>query len=200
MDADGYHGTLLSLLNPYGILTGLLFLTLFIVHGSLWLSYRAAGDLGERSAALAGRAWYGLASIFLVFVVASGFSTGLYGNYLAAPAWLIVPAAAAAAVACIKVFSLRGEFVKAFSSSCAAIVFIVFSGIIGLYPNLIPSSIDPAYSLTLSNSASSPYTLRIMTVVAAVFVPVVVAYQVWLYRIFSQSISTEDVRQDPDAY
>ena len=77
---------------------------------------------------------------------------------------------------------------------------IVFTGVIGLYPNLIPSSMDQAYSLTIFNSSSSIYTLRIMTVVALIFVPVVIAYQIWIYRIFRHKVSTEDIAHDREAY
>jgi cytochrome d ubiquinol oxidase subunit II len=61
---------------------------------------------------------------------------------------------------------------------------------VGLYPNLIPSSLDPAFSLTAFNSSSSIYTLRIMTVVALIFVPIVIAYQVWVYRVFRHGVTT----------
>jgi cytochrome d ubiquinol oxidase subunit II len=72
----------------------------------------------------------------------------------------------------------------AFLSSCATIVFTVFTGIVGLFPNLIRSRLDPDYSLTIFNAASSALTLKVMTVVALILVPVVIAYQAWVYRVF----------------
>ena len=77
---------------------------------------------------------------------------------------------------------------------------VTFTGIIGLYPNLLPSNIDPQYSLTIFNSSSSPYTLKIMTIVALLFVPVVIAYQIWMYRIFRQRVSPDDVLKDTESY
>jgi cytochrome d ubiquinol oxidase subunit II len=77
---------------------------------------------------------------------------------------------------------------------------VTFTGIIGLYPNLIPSNIDPQYSLTIFNSSSSPYTLRIMTIVALLFVPVVIAYQIWIYRIFRHSVSPSEILKDEESY
>ena len=67
---------------------------------------------------------------------------------------------------------------------------VTLTGIVGLYPNLVPSSLDPAFSLTAFNSSSSIYTLRIMTVVAVIFVPIVIAYQAWVYRVFRHGVTT----------
>lgn len=156
---------------------------LFLEHGALWLSYRAGGGVGERSARLAGGLWYLLLAVAVAFLVYTGFATELYVNYLNYPAWFVVPAVAVLALLGIKLFSARGRYLKAFLSSCVTILMVTFTGIVGLYPNLIPSSIDPAYSLTAFNSSSSTYTLKIMTVVALIFVPVVIAYQIWIYRI-----------------
>lgn len=70
---------------------------------------------------------------------------------------------------------------------------VVATGVIGLYPNMIPSSIDPAANLTIYNSSSTNYTLQIMTVVALIFVPIVIAYQLWIYRIFREETGGEDI-------
>jgi cytochrome d ubiquinol oxidase subunit II len=77
---------------------------------------------------------------------------------------------------------------------------VVFTGVIGLFPNLIPSSLDPAFSLTIYNSSSSPYTLKIMTVVAVIFVPIIIAYKIWVYRIFRSRISMDDVVKERETY
>jgi cytochrome d ubiquinol oxidase subunit II len=77
---------------------------------------------------------------------------------------------------------------------------VTLTGVVGLYPNLIPSNIDPAYSLTIFNSSSSPYTLKIMTVVALIFVPVVIAYQIWSYRVFRHKVTPEDMLDEKESY
>jgi cytochrome d ubiquinol oxidase subunit II len=200
MDAGGYHGSLLSLLNPYGLLSGALFVLLFLQHGSLWLALKTGGAISERAAAFANRVWYALLAVAVLFLVATYFFTGLYGNYLETYIWFIVPLIAVIALLGIKVFAASGRYLGAFFSSCATIVTVVFTGVIGLYPNLIPSSIDPAYSLTIFNSSSSIYTLKIMTAVALLFVPIVIGYQIWLYRIFRHRVTTEQILQDEDAY
>ena len=80
----------------------------------------------------------------------------------------------------------------AFFSSCALIVLVVATGLVGLFPNLIPSSLDPAASLTIFNSSSGPYTLRLMSIVAAIFVPIVIVYQVLVYRFFRAKMAPGD--------
>lgn len=186
MDAQGYHGSLLMLLNQYGILTGALFVLMFLVHGALWLSMRTEGGISRKAAGVAGRLWYPLLAATLLFLIDTAFATNLYANYLRYPALLILPLAAAISLLAIKLFQLKERHAKAFYASLAFILTLVLTGVGGLYPELIPSSIDPAYGLNINNSSSSVYTLRIMTIVAVLFVPVVIAYQAWVYRVFGR--------------
>lgn len=200
MDAAGYHGSLLKLLNPYGLLTGLLFVALFAVHGALYAAVKTGGELSERSAAMAKKLWPGLLAVAVTFLGYTGFATKLYDNYFSHPALLIVPLLAVAALLGIRVFAAKGRMLQAFASSCLTIVLVVATGVIGLFPNLIPSSLDPAASLTIFNSSSSPYTLKIMTVVALIFVPIVISYKIWVYRIFRAPLTVEEVVGDKQAY
>ena len=85
MDAAGYHGSLLTLLNPYGLLTGVLFVLLFAVHGSLYAAVKTRGELSARSAAMATRLWPALLVTAVVFLGYSKFATNLYGNYFSSP-------------------------------------------------------------------------------------------------------------------
>jgi len=183
-DAQGYHGTFLSLLNPYGLLTGLLFVALFSVQGALWIGLKTEGELGRRAVKTAGALWYALAILAVAFLAASYFATDLAANYLRHPVWLIVPVLAVAGLAAVKIWAGREKANLAFAASSATVVLTTFTGIVGLFPNLIPSRSDPVSSLTAFNSSSSPTTLTVMTVAALVFVPVVIAYQVWVYRVF----------------
>jgi len=200
MDANGYHGTLFTLLNPYGILTGLLFVLLFIVHGTLWLTVKTNGELSKRASSVTDKTWYALLVVAVLFLIYTAFATNLYKNYLDNPVWFAIPAAAVLALLGIKIFAVKGAYLKAFYSSCLTILTVTFTGVIGLYPNLIPSSIDKNYSLTIFNSSSSPYTLKIMTVVAVLFVPVVIAYQIWVYRVFRNKITVSEVLEDKESY
>lgn len=200
IDAEGYHGTLFTLLNPYGLLTGILFVLLFVQHGALWLAVKTAGELSGRAGILANKVWFMLLGVAAAFLGATYFATNLYANYLANPVWFIVPAVAVLALLGIKLFAAAGAYLKAFYASCVTIVTVVFTGVIGLFPNLIPSNINPAYSLTIFNSSSSTYTLKIMTVVALLFVPVVIAYQIWIYRIFRHRVNADEIMADKEAY
>lgn len=195
-----YDGNLLSLLNPYGLLTGVLFVLLFAVHGSLYASIKTDGDLSARADAMANRLWFPLLAVAVAFLGYTYPATKLYDNYLKAPVLLIVPLVAVASLLLIKVFASRGKLHKAFIFSSLSIVFVCFTGVTGLFPNLIPSSLDAASNLTIYNSSSSLYTLRIMTVVAFIFVPVVILYKIWVYRIFRARVTSKDVLDDPHSY
>lgn len=200
MDAAGYHGSLISLLNPYGLVTGLLFVMLFMVHGALYLTVKTTGDLSRSAHNAANKAWPVLLVVAVTFLAFTSFATKLYDNYLANPILLAVPAIAVLALLMIRVFSAQGKTLAAFAASCVTILTVVGTGVVGLFPNLIPSSLDPQYSLTIFNSSSSPYTLKIMTVVAFIFVPIVIAYKIWVYRVFRAPVTAEDVAGNKQAY
>jgi cytochrome bd ubiquinol oxidase subunit II len=184
ISAGGYRGSFGMLFNPYGLLTAVLFICLFLHHGALWLALKTGGALSERSGKLAGRLWYLVLAVAAGFLVLTGFATRLYDNFFSRPGWLLVPVAAVASVLAVKILHSRGRLLGAFLASCALILLVVATGLVGLFPNLIPSSLDPAASLTIFNSSSGPYTLRLMSVVAAVFVPIVILYQILVYRFF----------------
>lgn len=200
MDAAGYHGGLLSLLNPYGILTGLLFVLLFAVHGALYAAVKTTGELSARAFNLAKMLWIPLLIIAVVFLGYTAYATKLYDNYLKLPVLFIAPGIAVIALVAVQLFMIKNAALKAFTASCFTIVFVVVTGVAGLFPNLIPSSLDPAYSLTIFNSSSSQYTLTIMTVVALVFVPIVILYKIWVYRIFRAPVTEKDVLENSEAY
>jgi cytochrome bd ubiquinol oxidase subunit II len=138
--------------------------------------------------------------VAVAFLVLTAFATNLYTNYLQNPVLFIAPSAAVLALLGIKLFALKQKYLSAFYSSCLTILAVTFTGVIGLYPNLIPSNIDKNYSLTIFNSSSSPYTLKIMTVVALIFVPVVIAYQIWIYTIFRKKMTVEEVLREKESY
>jgi len=194
--ADGYHGTLLSLLNPYGLCGGALFLLLFAVHGALWLGVKTEGELRGQAVSAARKLWPPLLIVAVIFLIASWFNTPLYRNYLTHPVlWLVVLMTVAALLA-QRVWLEQGKAWSAWAASAVTIAGATFFGVIGLYPNMFPSRLDPAASLTAFNASSSPMTLTIMLVVAAIFVPIVLAYQVWTYRTFAHRLSADDLAAD----
>ena len=187
------HGNLLTLLNPYGLLGGVLFVMLFAVHGSLWLAIKASGELGGRGAAMAARLWPALLVVAVAFLVATWFATDLYANIGRWPLLAIFPLLAVAGLLGTRVFLAQKAYWKAWGASAATIAGATAFGVAGLYPRLLPSSLDPAATLTAFNSASSHLTLSIMLGVALVFVPIVLLYQLWVYRTFSFPISVADL-------
>jgi cytochrome bd ubiquinol oxidase subunit II len=191
-DAAGNHGTFLALLNPYSLLTGLFFVVLFLVHGALWLAMKIGGDFGAKALRTANGLWFVLFVSAAAFFVLTPFSTELGANYLRHPAWLAVPVLALLALVEVKLHAAKKQAGRAFGASCALIVLVMATGLVGLYPNLLPSRLDPARSLTIFNASSSPYTLRIMTIVVLVFVPVVIGYQLWVYKVFRGKIAVEE--------
>jgi len=200
IDGEGiFHGNLLTLLNPYGLLGGVLFVLLFLVHGALWLAIKAEGPLERRAAKAAAGIWLVLLVVAVAFLVATWFATNLYSNYLSYPVLLIIPLVTVLALLVIRLFIGQSAFWKAWVSSCLTIVGATLFGVVGLYPNLLPSSLNPDYSLTIYNSSSSPLTLKIMLGVALTFVPIVIAYQVWSYYVFRDKVTKEDLASE-EAY
>lgn len=196
IDAAGYQGSFFSLLNPYGLLTGVLFVVLFLQHGALYVAVKTTGTVADRGAALAGKLWPVVLVVAATFLVATNFATKLFANYFNHPALFLIPLLAVAALILVKVKLVQDNRLLAFSASCATILLVMTTGLVGLFPNLIPSNLDTAYSLTIYNSSSSPYTLKIMTVVAFIFVPIVIAYKIWVYRIFRDPVTPEEAIND----
>jgi cytochrome d ubiquinol oxidase subunit II len=135
-----------------------------------------------------------------VFLVLTGFATKLYDNYLARPYWIVVPLLAVAALFGVRIARSRGRSLGAFVASCATIVLVIATGLIGLFPNLIPSSLDPGSSLTIYNSSSGPYTLRLMSIVAAIFIPIVIVYQFLVFRFFRAKVTRTQVAEGAEGY
>lgn len=187
LDADHeFTGTLFTLLNLYGLLGGLATLLLFALHGAVFLSLKTSGDVRARARGLAHR--LGL----LTVVVGGGF---LLWTFLAhGSAWTIVPVlitAAALVTALLAIHHVREGW--AFLLTATAIVGVTVTLFGSLYPYVLPSSTDPANSLNTVNAASTPYTLTIMTWVAVVFTPIVVAYQAWTFWVFRKRIGGTDI-------
>jgi cytochrome d ubiquinol oxidase subunit II len=194
IDAEGvYQGTILTLLNPYGILGGALFILLFALHGCIWLAIKADGDVCKRAIKTAKILWPFVTLTGFVFLIATGFATNVYSNYLKYPYLFIILFAILFGFMLIWVFIQRHNWWKAWFSSSLTIASIVFFGLTGIYPKLLPSSINNAYSMTIQNSASSPLTLKIMLGVVIIFIPIVIAYQTWVYYTFKDKITEKDL-------
>ncbi|MDK2954876.1 MAG: cytochrome bd ubiquinol oxidase subunit [Desulfovibrionales bacterium] len=200
LDAQGVNqGGFFSLLNPYGLLGGVLFVLLFAVHGCLWLGIKSGGALQGRADRMAARLWPVLAVVVVLFLAYTSAATQLFGNYLNNPALFLILAGAVAGLVFQRSWMGTARRWAAWGASALMIVCVTMFGVIGLYPAIIPSSLDPGASLTIYNASSSPLTLKIMLGVALVFVPIVLLYQAWVYKTFSHRITDEDLRSE-EAY
>lgn len=191
IDSNGiYHGTIFTLLNPYGILGGILFLFCFAMHGCNWIAFKTNGELQERAERLSKIFWAITLVTAGIFMFVSFGKTNLWNNYIKYPVLLIVPAFSLFSFMLVPVLLSVKKHLEAFLFSCLGILGFSSWCFIGLFPNLLPSSLNPLWSLTIYNSSSSLLTLKIMTIVAIIFVPVVLGYTFWTYKIFSYRIST----------
>jgi cytochrome d ubiquinol oxidase subunit II len=197
LDENGiFQGNFLSLLNPYGLAGGVLFVLLFAMHGALWLAIKSDGDLQRRAGDLARKLWPVLVVLIGAFVVLTVVYTKLLNNYLTNPLLLVLLAVPVLALLLLRQQIGREDWWFAWGLSAAMIAGLTLFGVVGLYPALLPSSINPEYSITIANAASSTLTLSIMLGVALVFVPIVAAYQFWLYRTFSHKVTEKELGHD----
>ncbi|HCU68119.1 MAG TPA: cytochrome d ubiquinol oxidase subunit II [Desulfomicrobium sp.] len=197
LDENGvFQGNLLTLLNPYGLAGGVLFVLLFAMHGALWLTIKSEGDLQRRAANLARKLWPVLVVLIGAFVVLTVVYTNLLANYLTNPLLLVLLVAPVLALLLLRQQIGKEDWWFAWGLSAAMITGLTLFGVVGLYPALLPSSINPDYSITIANAASSTLTLSIMLGVALVFVPIVAAYQFWLYRTFSHKVTEKELGHD----
>ena len=187
--AGNYVGSFGSLLNPYALLCALTFLTVFVTHGAIFLALKTSGDIRARARRLAGRT--GIVAI----AVAAGFLAWTEvvrsGTIMGASVALSVVAAGALAFGVVAARADREG--TAFAGTAVAIAAATATVFTALYPDVLPSTINSAYSLTVHNASSTPKTLAVMTVVAAIFLPFVLAYQAWTYWVFRKRISTADI-------
>ncbi len=138
--------------------------------------------------------WPVLLVVAVIFLVVSWFDTSLYLNYLKNPALFLVIFIAVAALLGIKIFRVKKYYFKAWFSSALAILACTFFGLIGIFPNMFPSRMDPASSLTAFNASSSPLTLKIMLTVVIIFIPIAIGYQAWAYNLFKGKITSEEMK------
>ena len=200
VDAQGvYHGNLLMLLNPYGLAGGVFFVCMFVLHGSLWLAIKSTGQLQTRAIATATFCWPIMLILLAAFLVLTAIYTMLYVNYLAMPALFALPVLALAGLVGLRVMLNAGKLWLAWACSALFIIGVTFFGVMGMFPGMIISSLDPAATITAFNGSSSQLTLKIMLGVALVMVPIVLLYQFWMYRLFSKPVTPQDL-QDEHAY
>lgn len=189
IDADKeYIGGVLDLLNPYALLGGVVTLTLFTFHGTVFVGLKTVGEIRERARKLALRLGAVTAVAALGFLLWTQVDHGRTAGAVLLAVAVLALLAALGAVA-------KGREGWAFALSGLTIVASVAMLFVSLFPDVMPSTLDPAWSLTAANSASSPYTLKIMTWCAGIATPVVLLYQGWTYWVFRKRIGTHHIAE-----
>ncbi|MEI6177061.1 MAG: cytochrome d ubiquinol oxidase subunit II [Verrucomicrobiota bacterium] len=186
IDARGeFAGTFLGLLHPYALLMGVTTVTLFMMHGAIYLHMKTEGTLQATV-----REWINpLIIAFIVCFSLTTLATLLYVPRMTAilraqPALFGVVVLLVLAVANLPREIHRGHDAGAFLSSCATMLLLMGLFGLGMFPHMVYSVPDPEHSLTAYNAASTEKTLKIMTIVAAIGVPIVLTYTVTVYYIF----------------
>jgi cytochrome bd ubiquinol oxidase subunit II len=184
-----YAGGFFNLLNPYALLGGLSAVIAFMLHGAIFLSLKTTGELYEKSHRMASRLWLPTVLVLVVFVVFTYFQTDILTKLGVNPG--PVPVLAAVTVLAAAWFLKQKRDGWAFAMTATGIAASITSLFLILYPRVMISSLNPDWSLTIYNASSSPYTLQVMTIVAVIFIPVVLAYQAWSYWVFRKRIETK---------
>jgi cytochrome d ubiquinol oxidase subunit II len=183
--AGVYTGNLLNLLNWYALLGGLVTFSLFALHGAIFVSLKTSGEMSARARALAVKVAAVAVLAAAVFLAVTQVSHG--------KAWTDVTAAAAAVALLGGVAAaIRGREGWAFAGTAVTLALAVATLFGDLYPKVLPSTTNAAYSLTVTNAASGHYTLTVMTWVALIFTPFVLAYQGWTYWVFRGRLTRAD--------
>jgi cytochrome bd ubiquinol oxidase subunit II len=180
--AHVYTGNLLTLLNWYGLLGGLVTLSLFTLHGAVFLALRTTGELSRRARRTAARTALAAVPLAAVFLAVTQYGHGR-------PATDVTAAVAAVALIGGAAAAVRGREGWAFTGTALTLVLTVATLFGDLWPNVMPSSTSAAYSLTVANASSAHYTLVVMSWVALLFTPVVLAYQAWSYWVFRKRLA-----------
>ncbi len=185
-----YVGDFFTLLNPYALLGGLTTLALFVTHGAVFLGLKMTGSVRTRANRLGGQAGLVTALLAVAFLGWTQLVRGDTGS-------LVVSALAAVSLVGALVANRLGREGWAFIGTAATIAFAVVALFTALFPDVLPSTIDAANSLTTTNASSTQYTLTIMTVVAVIFTPIVLVYQGWTYWVFRRRVTVDAVPTDP---
>lgn len=217
-----YDGTFFGLLNPFALLAGVVSLSMVITHGSAWLNLKTEGKVQARArrigslSAVVTVIAYGLAGLWLAYgiagyqftapVVANGpsnplltdvaRSAGWFAAYHTRPWIAIAPTAGIAGALLASLGLAKGWEIASFAFSKLSIIGIISSVGLTMFPFILPSSIDPKSSLTVWDASSSQLTLFVMLVMAVIFVPIILAYTAWVYKVLWGKVTEDYVTKE----
>jgi cytochrome d ubiquinol oxidase subunit II len=190
IDADKlYTGGFFNLLNPYALVVGLMAVAICVLHGAIFLENKTAGELRAASHKTAVRAWPITLILVVAAVIGTYLSTDIVTQLGVNPG--MVPLIGLGTLLLVGYLLRIKKTGWAFIMTSVTILFTMATYFLVLFPNVMVSSTDPAYNLTIYNASSTPYTLQVMTIVALIFVPIVLIYQGWSFYIFRARVTEE---------
>ncbi len=193
IDENGvYSGSFLAFFNPYAIVIGITVVSLFMMHGAIYLLMKTEGDLHDYL-----RKWVNRTIAFFItcYVVTTIYTLLAKGHMLEkmlnSPVLFIFPLLTLFAIVNIPIQVNRGNDGYGFTSSCLSIALLLLLFVLGTFPNMVRSTIDPVNSLTMYNTASSMLTLKILLLIVLIGIPFILAYGYYLYRTFRGKVNLE---------
>ncbi len=194
IDANmNYTGDFFTLLSPYTLLGGVYALALVALHGAVFLSLKTEGEIAERARTTAFRLWAPAVALMVAMLIASYLATDMFTKLGVNPG--VIPITGGAALLASGWFIRNRHDGWAFLSTGVTIAVAIITIFMTLFPRVMVSSLNPEWSLTIYSASSSDYTLSVMSVVALVFVPIVLLYQAWTYWVFRERISRQSIQQ-----
>lgn len=182
-----FTGNLFTLLNPYGLLGGVTTVSIFLLHGANFLGLKLEGKLRERVNNFARKLWLAASVLYIALGIFT-YAAGFWARGMVNPG--IIPIAAVVVLLAAGYFVNRRMEGWSFILVALNIVLTQVTFFTMTFPNVMLSTTNPDWSLTIYNASSSQYTLTVMSVVALIFVPIILVYQGWSYYIFRKRIST----------
>jgi cytochrome bd ubiquinol oxidase subunit II len=176
-----------DVLNPYSLLGGLATAGLFAFHGAVFVALKTEGAVRSNAVRFAALLALPVSALVATFGLWTQLAHGKDWT------WFVLAVVVIAQLSAVMLVWSRGGDGWAFACTATVVAALVVMMFGALYPQLIPSTLDPAWSLTIHNASSSPYTLKVMTWAAVLFAPLVIAYQAWTYWVFRQRISAKRI-------
>jgi cytochrome d ubiquinol oxidase subunit II len=184
-----FTGGFFDLLSPYTLIAGLASLTVFTTHGAIFLNLKSTDPIRARALAVTKRIGAVATALLLLFAIGTYVWTDAFTRHGLDPG--LVPILALGSLLAAGALIHRERMGWGFVLTTLTILFSTATLFVSLYPRVMVSSLNPDWSLTIHNASSTPYTLKVMSIVAGIFVPVVLAYQGWTYWVFRHRITAE---------
>ncbi len=194
VDANGQiHVAFLELLNPYSLLVGLLSLTAFTMHGAAWLNLKSAGVQQDWSRRWASGSWMAFVVILLLVLLLTFFAneTLLAGLMDKSLSWIFL-LLLVAGIVMFPIWLRSDKTVPTLLASGAQIAAVMSLVAIGLFPTIVPSSLNPEWNLNIYNTSSTPLALKTMLIIALIGMPIMLFYTIWIYTVFKGKTVIEE--------